>query len=200
VVTYGLNQDKIEGVLSNAFEFLRLRAHECNYGSPCNLGARTPFPHPKAIIYGLLEFIEGECRAKLKEEEIWLNGLEDDISKQRDPDWKQHKGLERVSIKLNEANVRLGQFRAKLQYLLSSIATIEYSMCDPGGCSHSSAASYIDTTESELKEHFQRQWSLQLCEVNNKLLFLRAKCQQDHINIETLQHRADGYRKVVSIV
>jgi hypothetical protein len=146
--------------------------------------------------------MEEECRAKLRAEEDWLRKLEDHISKQRDSDCKEPRGLEIANIRLDETNVRLGQVRAKLQYLLSSITTIESSKCDLRSRPHFSATSNkmdYDSNIDKLKDHCQRQWSLQLCEVMDRLLFLRAKCEQDNINTETLQHRANAYLKVVSM-
>jgi hypothetical protein len=201
MVTCGITQEKIEAILCKALLFLNIRSSESDNGSPGNVVSPTPIPHPKAIICGMLECLEEVCRKQLEIDGKWIERIEADINDQRDPNTRKPKGLEINYVKLSETSIRLGDVRQKLQYLLSSIATLEDTTGLPGSCkpsppmcdTQSTGNGNPDTPECRL----YHQWWRQLREVKVRLLGLKGKSQQHNINIENLQERVKGILSIV---
>lgn len=201
MVTCGILQEKIEAILCKALQFLNIRSSESDNGSPGGVVSPTPIPHPKAIIYGMLECLEETCRKQLEIDRKWIERIEADINDQRDPNTRRPLGLEINYVKLSETSIRLGDVRQKLQYLLSSIAYLEGTRCLPSGYmpppamhdNQPTGTGSPDTPECRL----YRQWWRQLREVRLRLLGLKGKSQQHNINIENLQERVKGILSIV---
>src|SRR5450432_3837331 len=144
----------------------------------------------------MLECLEEWCREELETHEKRIEKIESDISYQRDPTRRKPKGLEINSTKLSEASTNLGRVRQKLQYLLSSIASLEDMRGLPGGCRRSSPMQDKQSTRSGGPDtpegHLHHQWWRQLREVKVRLLGLKGRSEQRNINIEILQERIKG--------
>ena len=201
VVTCGIPLEKIEVILYKALLFLKIGSAESDGGYHGGVESPLPMPHPKAIICGLLEYLEEFSRKQLETYRKWIKKIEDDINEQRDPECAKLKGLESNFVKLSEASIKLVEVRQKLQFLMSSIKSLEDIKCLPVDCRPSSPFLNKESTAAEApdnpEDRFCRQWRYQLREVNIKLLGLSDKCQQHKVNIENLQERMKGILSIV---
>lgn len=204
IVTCGLPLEKIEAILCRALLFLKIGSAESDSGYHGGVESPALVPHPKAIICGLLEYLEEFSRKQLARYRNWIKKIEDDINEQRDPKYAKLKGLEINSVKLGEASINLGEVRQKLQFLMSSIESLEHIRCLPVDCGPSPPFLNKESTAAEVPDNPEdrlcRQWWYQLREVNIKLLGLRDKCQQHKINIENLQERMKRILSIVSLL
>lgn len=201
IVTCGLPLEKIETILCKALLFLKIGSAESDSGYRGGIESPAFIPHPKAIICGLLEYLEEFSRKQLTRYRNWIKKIEDDINEQRDPKYAKLKGLEINSVRLSEASINLGEVRQKLQFLMSSVESLEHIRCLPVDYGPSPPFLNKESTAAEVPDNPEdrlcRQWWYQLREVNIKLLGLRDKCQQHKINIENLQERV---KRILSIV
>ena len=168
----------------------------------CDLSA--PMPHPKAILGSMLESLEEKCRKDLSiDRKYIIEKIEADIKSQRDPQTRKPKGLEINYVKLSDARIRLGEVRQKLQYLESSIASLEETNGLPGPCMRWEP--WCPKTKAWIKartpeEKLAHKWMHPLREVKVRLSNLKAKCQQHKINIENLQERVQGILCIVRLL
>lgn len=201
MVTCGISQEKLEKILCKALLFLNIRSSESDTGSPGSIMPTNPIPHPIAIMCCMLECLEEWCKEELENHRKRIVKIEGDISYQRDPARRKPKGLEINSMKLSETSIHLGEVRQKLQYLLSSIASLEDMRGLPGICKRSSpmqnrqstGSGGLDPPEGQLYHH----WWRQLTEVKVRLLGLKGKSEQHNISIENLQERVKGILSTV---
>jgi hypothetical protein len=205
MVTYGCTQAKLEATLSKALQYLNLRPSQTDCDSPGEFDSSlTPTPHPKAIICSMLEYLETTCRTSLEGHRIFIADIEDDINAQRDPNSSTPKGQETNFLRLSQTRIELGELRQKLQYMLSSIASLQEIEGLPRACklrdpTHLKKAAENLDVDAAPEDQLLRQWWRQLREVKNRLSGLKIKCQQHKINIENLQERVKGILSIVRL-
>ena len=207
MVTYGCTQAKLEATLSKALQYLNLRPSQTDCDSPGEFDSSlTPAPHPKAIICSMLEYLETTCRTSLEGHRTIIVDIEDDIIAQRDPNSSTPKGLEINFLRLSQTRIELGELRQKLQYMLSSIASLQETEGLPRACklrdpTHLKKAAGNGNLDVDAapEDRLLRQWWRQLREVKNRLSGLKIKCQQHKINIENLQERVKGILSIVRL-
>lgn len=202
MVTCGLSEEKIEAILCKALLFLKIRSSESDNESPGGFVLPTPVPHPKAIICSMLECLEEGCRKQLEIDRKWIEKIESDVNDQRDPSMRKPKGLEINYVKLGETSIRLGEIRQKLQYLLSSVTSLEESSGLPSACGIGPPICDEQPTgrgsPDTLDDRLCHQWWRHLREVKIRLLGLKVRCQQHNIHIENLQERVKGILSIVT--
>lgn len=207
MVTYGCTQAKLEATLSKALQYLNLRPSQTDCDSPGEFDSPpTPTPHPKAIICSMLEYLETTCRTSLEGHRIFIADIEDDINAQRDPNSSTPKGLEINFLRLSQTRIDLGELRQKLQYMLSSIASLQETEGLPRACKlrdpahlKKAAGNCNSDVDAAPEDRLSRQWWRQLREVRSRLSGLKIKCQQHNINIENLQERVKGILSIVRL-
>lgn len=203
MMTYGLPEEKIEVIFYKALQYIKSQDTRTGDESPDGFTCLSPAstPHPKAILCGMLESLEEQCRKHLaKDRKYIIERIEPDIKSQRDPRTRKPKGLEINYVKLSDARIRLGEVRQKLQYLESSIASLEETNGLPRPCllwAPMCPKNADDGREATSEDHLAQKWWHQLHEVKTHLSGLKSKCQQHKINIENLAERVQGNHSFV---
>jgi hypothetical protein len=203
IMTYAVPEEKIEIVFYKALQYLELQPSRAGDESPGGFVFQSPapVPHPKAILCSMLESLEEKCRKDLaRDRKIIIEKIEADIKDQRDPERMKPKGLEINYVKLSDARIRLGEVRQKLQYLESSIASLEETYGLPGPCQRWSpmcSKQKQNRDDSTPEDQLSQKWWCQLREVESRLSSLKVKCKQHKINIENLQERVQGILCIV---
>ncbi|CZR68850.1 uncharacterized protein PAC_18750 [Phialocephala subalpina] len=206
MVTSGLPLSKIETVLCKALLLLKTRSSASDIEFPGGVESLARIPHPKVIVCAVLECVEQFCKTQVADYRKWIEKIEKDVNAQRDPSYSRTKGLESnydPYVKLSEAGIKLGDVRQKLQYLLSSIASLQEMTGLPGGCNlilKDAQAPQLDASvTNETRSRLIRWWH-QLEEARVRLIALKGNCQQHNINIENLRERVKGILSMVSIL
>jgi len=103
-------------------------------------------------------------------------------------------------VKLSETGIELGDVRQKLQYLLSSIESLQEMTGRPEGrnmFSKDSQAQQNNAGVSEEVRIWHSQWLHQLEAARVRLIALKGNCQHHNINVENLRERVKGILSMV---
>jgi hypothetical protein len=196
VVTCGFSREYLEKILCKALLFRDIKSSESDSGSSGGVVPPKSIPHPIAIMCAMLVCLEEWCRDELEKIRKKIVEIENYISLQRDPATSVPKGLEISSLRLNDTSIQMGVVRQKLQYLLSSIASLGHMGDPPCGCMRSATTRDMQSTESGSPDTPKgcryHQWWHHLKEVKARLMGLKKKSEQHNINIENLQDRIKG--------
>jgi len=106
-------------------------------------------------------------------------------------------------VKLSEAGIELGVVRQDLQYLLSSIESLQEMTGYPEGrnmFSKDPQAQQNNAAVSEEARIWHSRWCHQLEAARVRLIALKGNCQQHNINVENLRERVKGILSMVSIL
>jgi hypothetical protein len=198
IVTCGLSLKIAMEIIDKVLALLKDRSSGTDSGDTASL---IPIPHPKSIICGMLDCIEYQSSKQLAQHRKYLEEIESDIRKQRDPQTRKPNGLEISYIKLSETIMILSDTRQKLQKmgcLMSSIAAVDDNKGNPKACEstlerETSTDDGVETPENRIC----REWRQQLSEVKIRLSELKERCQQHNLSIEGLQKRVKGILNIV---
>lgn len=135
----------------------------------------------------MLECVEETCRAEIAYDRHIIEKNEEDMSYCVT---EKPKGLQSIDVNLSNARIRLGNQREKLQYLESSIASLD----ETNGLPEEKTGELDTTTQIQLAQKYGDQ----LQEVKNRLKPLKGKCRQLNIYIENLKERVEGILCIVS--
>jgi hypothetical protein len=201
MVTYGLQLPRIETLLCKAMTFVKTSSSEFNGEFPRGIKTLAQVPHPKAILCSMLECTEEFCKTQVANCGTWIERIESGIEVQRDTGYSQPRALEINYVRLSEASIKLSKIRQKVQYSLSSIASLEEMTDLPLGCSIFPTSSHNlqrgKGVSMEPQDQLCGQWWHQLKEARVRLIALKDNCQQHSINIENLQERVRGILSIV---
>lgn len=201
MVTCGLPLPRIEVLLCKAMSFLKTPSSEFDNEFSGNIKKLARVPHPKAIICSMLECAEEFCKSQVTTYRIQIEKIEKRIDVLRDTGYSQPRGLEINCVKLSEASIKLSEIRQKIQYSLSSIASLEKMTGLPAGCSifpnFSHNSQHVQGVSEEPQDQLCDEWWHQLEQAIIRLMALKSKCQQHNINIDNLQERARGILSIV---
>lgn len=203
MVTSGLPLSKIETVLCKASLLLKTPPSMSNIELPGGIEPLARIPHPKVIICAMLECVEQYCKEQVADYRDWIAKIEKDVNAQRDPSNSKLKGLQfnyDPYVKLSEAGIELGDVRQKLQYLLSSIESLQEMTGRPEGrnmFSKDSQAQQNNAAVSEEASIWHSQWWHQLEAARVRLIALKGNCQHHNINVENLRERVKGILSMV---
>lgn len=201
IVTCGISHEMLEKVLCKSLLFPSIRSSESDNGSSVSVASPNPIPHPVVFLCCMLEGVEEWCSEKLETHRKRIAKIASDISYQRDPTRRKPKGFEISSMKLSETSIDLGVVRQKLQYILSSIASLEDMRGLPDGYRRLSPVQDKQLigcgSPDALEGHLHHRWCRQLREAKVRLLRLKGKSEQHNINIENLQERIKGILSTV---
>jgi hypothetical protein len=198
MVTSGLPLSKIETVLCRASSLLKTSFSMSNIELPGGIEPPARIPHPKVIICAMLECVEQYCKEQVADYREWIARIEDDVNAQRDSSNSKLKGLQfnyDWHMKLSETGIELGDVRQKLQYLLSSIESLQGMTGRPEGCNMFSKDSQAQQNNATVSEHSR--WWHQLEAARVRLITLKGNCQHHNINIENLRERAKDILSMV---
>lgn len=198
MVTCGLSLKIVKDIIDKVLNILKDRSSGIDNGISVS---PIPIPHPKSIICGMLDCLEDQSSKQIIQYRKYLEEIESDIGKQRDPKTRKPNGLEINYIKLSETIMVLSDIRQKLQkidYLMSSIKAVEDTKGLPKTCASALDEDTSITEGLETTEHrISWEWRQQLSEVNIRLSELKERCQQHNLSIEGLQKRVKGILNIV---
>ena len=202
MVTSGLPLFKIETGLCKASLLLKTLTSMSNIELPGGIEPPVRIPHPKVIICAMLEGVEQICKEQVAEYRYWVGKIEEDVNAQRDPSYSKLKGLQfdyDPYVKLSETGIRLGDVREKLQYLLSSIESLQEMPCRPEACNmlNDSQAQQNNATVAEEARIWNSRWWHQLEAARVRLIALKGNCQHHNINVENLRERVKSILSMV---
>jgi hypothetical protein len=201
MVTCGLPLPRVEVLLCKAMSFLETPSSEFNNEFPGSIKKLARVPHPKAIICSMLECAEEFCKSQVTTYRIQIERIEKRIDVLRDTGYSQPRGLEMNCVKLSETSIKLSEIRQKIQYSLSSIASLEEMTGLPAGCSifpnFSHNSQHVQGVSEEPQDQLCDKWWHQLEQARIRLMALKSKCQQHNINIDNLQERTRGTLSIV---
>jgi hypothetical protein len=135
----------------------------------------------------MLECVEENCRKEIAYDRHIIEKNEEDMSYCVG---EKPKGLQSIDVSLSNARIRLGNQREKLQYLESSIASLE----ETSGLPEEKTGEFDTTTHIQLAQKYGDQ----LQEVKKRLKPLKGKCRQLNIYIDNLKERVEGIVCIVS--
>jgi len=192
VMTYGVIETKIKKVLCKSLRYLKLPLQQASEHCPKGRTVLTSSltPHPKAILCSMLESLEENCRDEIAYDRKIIIKNEEDIRNRSDTLAQRSKGLQSNYVKLSNARIRLGDQREKLQYLESSVASLEQT----NGLPEENTGELDTTAQTQLAQIYGDQ----LNEVKSRLKTLKVKCRQLNIYIENLKDRVEGILCIVS--
>jgi len=203
MVTSGIPLFKIEAVLCKASLLLKTPPSMSNIELPGGIEPLIRIPHPKVIICAMLECVEQHCKEQVAGYRDWIAIIEKDVNAQRDISNNKLKGLEfnyDPYVKLSETRIELGDVRQKLQYLLSSIESLQEMTGCPESCnrfSKDSQAQQNNVTVPEEARIRHSRWRHQLEAARVRLIALKSNCQHHNINVENLRERVKGILSMV---
>lgn len=196
--THGISRAHLEATLSKSIVLGKpCHASEPDSTEPPNT---MMIPHPKAILLGILEDFQVERRKEINGYFKKLESIESSIKQERSTNKQKKYGLAVCSTQLSETNVSLSQVRPKLQYLATSIKTLE-SCNDIPDCKGDLAFDYFSNADRSNHtfphDHYSQVWTRQLGNIKRRLACLKVKCDQCRSDVETLQYRLTGNLSVV---
>jgi hypothetical protein len=203
MVTSGIPLFKIEAVLCKASLLLKTPPSMSNIELPGGIEPLIRIPHPKVIICAMLECVEQHCKEQVAGYRDWIAIIEKDVNAQRDLSNNKLKGLESnydPYVKLSETRIELGDVRQKLQYLLSSIESLQEMTGCPESCNMLSKDSQAQQNNSAVPEEARfrnSRWRHQLEAARVRLIALKSNCQHHNINVENLRERVKGILSMV---
>ncbi|KAN0095108.1 hypothetical protein V8E51_015819 [Hyaloscypha variabilis] len=206
MVTSGLPLSKIEMVLCRASSLLKTSPSISNIELPGGIEPPARIPHPKVIICAMLEGVEQHCMEQVADYRYWIAKIEKDVNAQRDTSNRKLKDLEfdyDPYVKLSETGIDLGDVRQKLQYLLSSIESLQGMAGRPEVCnvfSKDPQAQHNNPAVAEEAGIWHCRWWHQLEAARVRLITLKGNCQHHNINVENLRERVKGILSMVSIL
>jgi hypothetical protein len=203
MVTSGLPLSKIEMVLCRASSLLKTSPSMTNIELPGGIEPPACIPHPKVIICAMLEGVEQHCMEQVADYRDWIAKIEKDVNAQRDTSNRKLKDLEfdyDPYVKLSETGIDLGDVRQKLQYLLSSIESLQGMAGRPEVCNvfpKGAQAQHNNPVVAEEAGIWHCRWWHQLEAVRVRLITLKGNCQHHNINVENLRERVKGILTMV---
>jgi hypothetical protein len=203
MATSGVPLSNIETVLCKASLLLKTPPSMSNIELLGGIEPLARIPHPKVIICAMLEFVEQNCGKQVGRYRDWIAKIEKDVNAQRDPSNSKLRGLQfdyDPYVKLSETGIDLGEVKQKLQYLLSSIESLQEMTGCPESCnmfSKDSQAQQNNATVSEEARIRNSRWWHQLEAARVRLIALKGNCQYHNINVENLRERVKGILSMV---
>jgi hypothetical protein len=203
MVTSGLPLSNIEIVLCKASLLLKTPPSMSNIELLGGIDPLASIPHPKVIICAMLEFVEQKCEKLVAGYRNWIAEIEKYVNAQRDPSNSKLKGLQfdyDPYVKLSETGIELGDVKQKLQYLLSSIESLQEMTGCPESCnifSKDSQAQQNNATVLDEARIRNSRWWHQLEAARVRLIALKDNCQYHNINVENLRQRVKGILSMV---
>jgi hypothetical protein len=203
MVTSGLHLSNIETFLCKASLLLKTPPSMSTIELLGGIEPLARIPHPKVIIGAILEYVEQNCGKLVAGYRDWIAKIEKDVNAQRDPSNSKLKGLQfnyDPYVKLSEAGIELGDVKQKLQYLLSSIESLQEMIGCPEYCnmfSKDSQAQQNNATISDEARIRNSRWWHQLEAARVRLIALKDNCQHHNINVENLRERVKGILSIV---
>jgi hypothetical protein len=203
MVTSGIPLFKIEAVLCKASLLLKTPPPMSNIELSGGIEPLTRIPHPKVIICVMLECVEQHCKEQVAGYRDWIARIEKDVNAQRDPSNSKPNDLEfnyDPYVKLSETGIELGDIRQRLQFLLSSIESLQEMTGCPESCNLFSKDSQDQQNNATVPEEARirhSRWRHQLEAARVRLIALKSNCQHHNINVENLRERVKGILSMV---